>query len=214
MDALARLNSVRPVARGALAMLAAGWLQVSIAPAAEPSSSTQPVGLSSRDRTLIAQAACTEPGSSGADRVEGTRQRGARSIQVEVECRPHTTAHSVPVARHTTCDNAQGAWRCEPGKNALIVPLPNATTVPVLPEGLTQLTALEVIREAAKLTIRPFYRPAVNVMKGRCTVGENRTSTGKGMQSFQIRCGETLVFLTKDCWENQCRYFIPFAQNY
>ena len=53
----------------------------------------------------------------------------------------------MPVARHTTCDNAQGAWRCEPGKNALIVPLPNATTVPVLPEGLTQLTALEVIRE-------------------------------------------------------------------
>lgn len=183
------------------------------APAAE-SASSQVIALSTRDRNLIVQAACVQPGASDADRVEGLRQRGSRPIKVEVECKPHTTAHSVPVARHTTCDNAQGAWRCDPGQDALIVPLPNDTTVPVLPEGVTPLSALEAVREAAKLTIRPFYRPAVNVMKGRCTVGETRTSTSKGMQSFQIRCGETLVVLTRDCWDGQCRYFIPFAQNY
>jgi hypothetical protein len=71
-----------------------------------------------------------------------------------------------------------------------------------------------MIREAAKLTIRPFYRPAVNVMKDKCSVSETRTSSSKNMSSFEINCGETLVVLTKDCWNDQCRYFIPFAQNY
>jgi hypothetical protein len=214
MDALARLRSWRPLASGGIALLVSAVLRVPGAGATETAASNQVIALSTRDRTLIVQAACIQQGSTGADRVEGLRQRGSRPLKVEVECKPHTTTHSVPVARHTSCDNAQGSWRCEPARDALIVPLPNDTTVPVLPEGVPSPSALEAIREAAKLTIRPFYRPAVNVMKGRCTVGETRTSTSKGMQSFQIRCGETLIVLTRDCWDDQCRYFIPFAQNY
>jgi hypothetical protein len=214
MDTLARLRHWHPILSFAIAALASGFMHISAAAAAQATASSQAVGLSSRDRSLIAQVACTQPGSSGADRIEGAWQRGSRTIRVEVECRPHATAHSVPVARHTSCDNAQGAWRCGEGKDALIVPLPNETTVHVLPEGLPPPTVLEVMGEAAKLTIRPFYRPAVHVMKGRCTVSETRTSASKGMRSFQIRCGEALVVLTKDCWEGQCRYFIPFAQNY
>jgi hypothetical protein len=158
--------------------------------------------------------ACAGTGTTGVERIDGTKSRGSRSIQVTVECAPHTTVLSVPVARHVTCDNTQGAWRCDPGRDALLVPLPDQRTLPVLPEDVDPRTAMEVIREAAKLTIRPFYRPAVRVMKGTCTVSKARTAGSEGMNSFRIRCGETLIHLTRDCWDDQCRYFIPFAQNY
>lgn len=74
--------------------------------------------------------------------------------------------------------------------------------------------AAEAVREAAKLTIRPFYRPALRVMRGACSVARTSTSESKSAESFSIRCGETVIVLTKDCWNGGCRYFIPFAQNY
>lgn len=202
-----------PGVSGRVALLLWGLLQGG-AVAGEPAAPAQAVGLSSRDTALIIRAACTQDGATGADRIEGTRQRGSRSIHVEVECKPHSTAHSLPVAHHTTCDNTQGAWRCDPGRQALLVTLPDQTTLPVLADGVDLRAAVQVINEAAKLTIRPFYRPAVKVMKGKCTVSETRTSSSNNMDSFQIRCGQTLIVLTRDCWDGQCRYFIPFAQNY
>lgn len=195
-----------------LALFAWGVNCTSVAGAAAPVVET--VRLSTRDAGFVAQAACTGIGSPGAERVDGTKQRGSHSIQVAVECKPHKTEHSTPVARHTTCDNSQGTWRCGPGRDALLMTLPDQSVLPVLPEGVESRMAVEVIKEAARLTIRPFYRPAVKVMKGRCSVSETRTAGSKGMNNFQIRCGETLIHLTRDCWDDQCRYFIPFAQNY
>jgi hypothetical protein len=195
-----------------IALLAGSTLHAGFAGAAAPAG--EPVNLSTRDAGQVAAAACTGIGAKGADHIAGSRQRGSRWIHVTVECKPHRTDQSVPVARHTTCDNAQGAWRCDPGREALLVAMPDQSILPVLPDGVTSRTAIEAVREAAKLTIRPFYRPAARVMKGRCTVGETRTASSKGMNSFQIRCGETLIVLTRDCWDGQCRYFIPFAQNY
>lgn len=193
-----------------IALLAGGALHAGMAGAAAP----EPVNLSTRDAGLVAKAACTRIGSTGAEHIEGTRRGVSRSIQVTVQCKPHGTDHSVPVARHTTCDNAHGTWRCDPGRDALLVAMPDASTLPVLADGVTSLAAIEAVRQAAKLTIRPFYRPAARVMKGSCTVSETRTARSKGMNSFQIRCGETLIVLTRDCWDGQCRFFIPFAQNY
>lgn len=73
--------------------------------------------------------------------------------------------------------------------------------------------AAEAVREAAKLTIRPFYRPALRVMREACAVSRAK-SPAAGVESFTILCGETQITLTKDCWNGDCRYFIPFALNY
>lgn len=174
-----------------------------------------PVQLSVRDQGLIAALVCTPIGAAGADDLQAwPSHTGASAIHVEVRCQPHATNYSVPVARQASCSGTRGNWNCEPGQDVLRVALPDEPVLTVIPVQVPLKEAAEAVQEAAKLTIRPFYRPAVKVMRGSCTVSCTRTSSMKGARSFAIHCGEARITLTRDCWEGGCRYFIPFAENY
>lgn len=174
-----------------------------------------PVQLSARDQGLIAGMACMPIGAGAVDDLRAWTSRTiAGEIEVQVRCQPHATNYSTPVARQTSCSGMRGSWRCEPGRDVLRVALPDESVVTVIPAQVPLKEAAEAVQEAAKLTIRPFYRPAVKVMRGQCTVSSTRTSPLKGAQSFAIQCGEARITLTRDCWDGGCRYFIPFAENY
>lgn len=182
-----------------------------VAVPAEPSAAA--VQIPARDQQRIAELVCTPIGASGVDAVQARRQ-GTRENIAEVRCLPHATSYSIPVARLATCTGSASRWQCRPRGDALRMTLPDDSVLTVTATDLPLKAAAEAIREAAKLTIRPFYRPAVRVMRDACSVARTSTSTRRGTESFAIHCGETKMVLTKDCWDSGCRYFIPFAENY
>lgn len=175
--------------------------------------SAEQVQISAREQQRIADLVCTPIGAAGVDTIEAARQ-GTRETIVDVRCLPHATNYSVPVVRLATCTGNAGRWQCSPRADALRMTLPDDSMLTVTATDLPLKAAAEAIGEAAKLTIRPFYRPAVRVMRGACSVARTSTSERRGTESFAIRCGETRMVLTKDCWDSGCRYFIPFAENY
>lgn len=178
---------------------------------AEPSGAQ--VKLPARDQQRIGALACTPIGATGVDTVEARRQ-ASREIIAEVRCLPHATSYSVPVVRLATCTGMSGDWQCSTRADALRMRLPDDSVLTVTAKDLPLKAAAEAIREASTLTIRPFYRPAVRVMRGACSVASATTFERRGTESFAIRCSETRIVLTKDCWDSGCRYFIPFAENY
>ena len=179
--------------------------------AAQPTGST--VNLAPRDQVRIAELVCKPIGSAGVDVVQARRSR-AREILAEVRCQPHATDYSVPVARIASCTGSAGRWQCTARADALRMTMPDDSVLTVTATDLPLKAAAEAVREAAKLTIRPFYRPALRVLRDACSVARTSTSDLRGAQSFAIRCGEAMLVLTRDCWDGGCRYFIPFAQNY
>lgn len=205
-----RFSRAATIARALAAALTAVVALQAIA--AESSRTT--ARLATRDRQGVVQTGCIARGAEGAMQVEAWTEKGARTVFVEARCTPHDMLHGVPLARITRCDNAAGAWRCDEGRESLQVTLQTGKMVAVVPNGLPAASAIEAVREAAKLTIRPFYRPAAWVIKDECRVDTGKARGGRRMENFEIRCGETVVFLTKDCGGESCRYFIPFALNY
>lgn len=175
-------------------------------------SEATPVQLSARDQQRIAGLACTPIGAGGVDTLQARRQ--AAGVAAEVRCQPHATNYSVPVARLATCTGSAGRWHCTAAGDVLRMTMPDDSVLSVTATDLPLKDAAEAVREAAKLTIRPFYRPALRVMREACAVSRANASAAAGAVSFTIQCGETLITLTKDCWKGSCRYFIPFALNY
>lgn len=169
--------------------------------------------LAARDLQRIAALICTPIGAGGIDAVHARRQ-GTGEVHAEVRCQPHATDHSVPVARAASCIGKAGQWSCSGKADVLRLNMPDESVLSVTATDLPLKAAAEAVQEAAKLTIRPFYRPALRVMRESCSVARTSTSNSTSAESFAIRCGETLIVLTKDCWNGGCRYFIPFAQNY
>jgi hypothetical protein len=195
--------------------LAVGLGLASAAGATAATAPVLPVQLSVRDQGLIAGMVCMPVGAGAVHDLQAWTSRTATGeIDVQVRCHSHATNYSIPVARQTSCSGKRGSWRCERGHDVLRVTLPDESVVTVIPAQVPLKEAAEAVQEAAKLTIRPFYRPAVKVMRGQCTVSSTRTSSMKGAQSFAIQCGEARIILTRDCWDGGCRYFIPFAENY
>lgn len=182
-----------------------------LAAAAAPAASE--VLLSTRDQQHISGLICTPIGAGGIDAVQARRQ-GAGEIVAEVRCQPHASSYSVPVARRATCTGSAGRWQCAATGDVLRMTMEDESVLSVTAIDLPLKAAAEAAREAAKLTIRPFYRPALRVMRDACTVSRAVTPASKGVESFTIQCGETLITLNKDCWNGDCRFFIPFALNY
>lgn len=208
-------HEARPRGGALVAMYLALCLVPADAAVAAGATPAIPVQLYARDQALIAALVCTPIGAAAVDNLQAwSSRRGASDVQVHVRCQPHATNYSVPVARQTSCSGTRGSWHCEPGHDVLRVALPDESVLTVVPVQVPLKAAAEAVREAAKLTIRPFYRPAVKVMRGQCTVSSTSTSSMKGAESFAIQCGEALIILTRDCWDGGCRHFIPFAENY
>lgn len=190
-----------------------------LAEAASPAaaSTPAPVTLSTRDRSQVVDVACPQQGAGSEATVQVAREPGAtRRLRARVECAPHTQQQGVPVFRVMACENPGGVWQCAPQPEGLRVTLPNDRTLTVFPRAIALPLAIEAVREAAKLTIRPFYRRAIDVMVDTCSIGPSAAGAASGgMSSYEIRCGQAVIYLTRDCAGGQpCRYFIPFAQHY
>jgi hypothetical protein len=80
---------------------------------------TVKVKLNQRDKSRIEELACLKSHAVNAGSIRSTRARGQRTIEVEVECKPHAAEDGYPVAYFTSCDNYIGIWTCEPGHAAL-----------------------------------------------------------------------------------------------
>ncbi|MEJ0099819.1 MAG: hypothetical protein WDO12_08800 [Pseudomonadota bacterium] len=192
----------------ACVLLAAGLMQASAATPAYPAR------ISQRDRSVLAAKACTA-GSSGAERIEGTaRSRNSTATTARVQCAPHATFETLPLVHYTDCSNAAGTWRCEAGHDAIHMKLPNAAVLPVVAQDVPPHMALVAIREASKLLVPPFHKPAIELMQGSCTVSPHGSTPSREMKLFDIRCGRASMLLTQHCWSGGCRYFIPQGEGY
>lgn len=174
-----------------------------------------PVTLSQRDQAQIAAAACGAAGAPGVEQVAAsTREKGSTKISAEVRCRPHAILQAFPVLHYATCGNARGAWRCDAGYDAIHVTLTDSRVLPVVAKGVAPQMAVEAVTEAEKLLVPPFHHPAVDLMRGQCSVEPHPTSPSPEMKLFDIRCAGTSMLLTRHCWTGGCRYFIPQGEGY
>jgi hypothetical protein len=170
---------------------------------------TFPVQLSSHDRGALSRLACASTGAPELDRLEAwTTKRGSGRITVELRCKPHATLESLPLARYVNCDNLTGLWTCGEGRDALMMTLSNASVLAVLPGTVAAHTAIEVVGEAAQLSVPPFHGPALPWLADKCVISQRDAAEFKGATHFRLECTPGVIQLTRDCWQNKCRYFI------
>jgi hypothetical protein len=176
---------------------------------------TWPVTLSQQDRARIVGVACSTAGAAGAESVvASTTRKDSNNISAEVRCKSHATVGKFPVLHYSTCSNAKGTWRCETGYNAVHMTLSNSSVVPVRPMGVTEQVAIEAITEGSKQIVPPFHHPAVDLMRGQCSVSPHPKSPSPEMTLFDITCTGTYMLLTRHCWTGGCRYFISEGKGY
>jgi hypothetical protein len=174
-----------------------------------------PARLTAQDKERIAIAACgSSTAVAASSMVATTTTRGSSRNTVDVRCPPHGSLGRSAIAHVTTCSNAQGAWRCEAGDEAILVRLSNATVVPVIATNIPPLQAVVLITAASKEIVPPFHTPAVTMLRGQCRISPNPKTPSPDMQQFDIRCTGTSMQLTKLCWSGGCRYFIPQGEGY
>ena len=125
-----------------------------------------------------------------------------------MRCKPHAVQQTLPVARHVECRNAKGPWSCDAGQDALLMTLPDASVLAVLPGTVPARSAIAVVREAMQLTVPPFHAPARSLLKDRCRVSQQEAVEFKGATHFRLECTPGVIQLTRDCWNDKCRYFI------
>ncbi len=165
--------------------------------------------LSGRDRTLIAAAACTGSGASGASQIEATAATGNSPSQVFVRCEPHRMEEGLPVAHQTNCQREKSAWRCDAGDDALLMTLQDFTVTALVPRGgLGARAALAAATEMARLSVPPFHGPAYPLMKGTCTLHQAQKAEFTGAAHFSLDCTGASLSMTRHCAKNRCRYFI------
>jgi hypothetical protein len=187
----------------------------SLAAGAGAAVQTAPVSLGQKDRTQVTAAACGSVGVTAAERLRAyTAKPGAASITVEVYCQPHAKIGAFPLFRYNTCRNAAGTWRCDAGKDAVQMTLPDSRPLPVIADGVAPQLAVEIITEGTKLQVPPFHHPAILLMRGECKVSPHPTSPSPQMKRFDIACDDSTMLLTKDCWQAGCRYFISEGTGY
>jgi hypothetical protein len=173
------------------------------------------VTLGQKDRTQVTAAACGSVGVAAADRLRASSVRqGAGPITVEVYCKPHAKIGAFPLFRYNNCRSVAGAWRCEAGKDAIHMTLPDARLLPVIADAVAPQLAVEIITEGTKLQVPPFHHPAIQLMRGECRVSPHPTSPSPQMKRFDIACDGSSMLLTKDCWQAGCRYFISEGTGY
>jgi hypothetical protein len=196
------ISVVLTVCMGISFVLASG-LCGATAPEAQAKFETQ---LSSRDRGLLAGIACEAP---AADQFHAwTDKRGSSRVAVTVRCKPHAVQQTLPVARYVDCSNARGTWTCGAGLDALLMTLPDASVLAVVPGAVPPRTAIAVVRQAMQLSIPPFHASSLPLLKDRCNVSQREAVEFKGATHFQLECTPGVMQLTRDCWKDKCRYFI------
>lgn len=89
-----------------------------------------------------------------------------------------------------------------------MITLSNASVLAVLPGTVAARTAIEVIGETAQLSVPPFHGPAMPWLKDKCVISQGGTAEFKGATHFRLECTPGVIQLTRDCWQNKCRYFI------
>lgn len=176
-------------------------------PAGALAAQAYPVKLSARDQQLIAAAACSDAGATGAERIEATTaKRGATSMDATVQCRAHRIEAAMPVAHHSSCHNRAGKWTCAAGYDALQVVI-RKETVSVVARGIQPAVAVDVVTRASGMTYPPFTEPAWPIFKGTCAVGIVPSPGRAGLTRYAIDCSGGTLEMNKLCWKEGCTHF-------
>ena len=188
-------------------LLAASGLCVGAQAAAPAQGNT--VQLSTRDRSLVADAACRGVGATGAERLDAyTLGRGAARIHVSVQCASHRQEESLPLAHYTTCSNGSGVWRCQDGYDAVQMRMPDSSVVAVRAGDVGFETATELIRAAQKLVYPPFHTPARTLLHGTCVVTRRPDIYSAEFERYGVDCDAGSFAISKVCPAGKCGYFI------
>lgn len=164
------------------------------------------VQLSSRDRAQVTAAACGAGRDAG--QLRAARQGKGSAVEVTIRCAPHRTEASLPVAHVTTCSSDKGLWHCAPGQDALMVTLGDSPALALVPGAVPARDALYLVAEADKLAVPPFQKPARGWLQGQCTVAQVRAASFRGGTIFDLKCTPGTLLVTRDCWNDRCRFFI------
>lgn len=165
------------------------------------------VHLSTLDTHLVIELSCKRIGASAAEQVWAfTRKSVSKTIHVAIVCKPHAIEESFPVVHYASCDNQIGIWRCT-GFNALQVKMPDSRILSVVPDGAVARTAVEVVLEAAKLTVPPSLDPALPYLREKCWV-KAPAMQPDGTELFDVDCSGSGVVVKRRCSDGHCDYSI------
>jgi hypothetical protein len=193
-------------------MLALLFLSATTAVAAATAqvAATFPVQLSRQDRGAITRTVCSDAAAPEAERIHAsTTKRGAATVQVEVQCRPHRMDGPFPIARRASCSNRTGQWRCDDAHEAAQAPVPlTDDPVVVIPVGLTPRAAAEIVVETSQLLAPPFSEPGRWYYGGECRVGKSSAPAKRGIEPFDLQCKNGRLAVSRYCTNGRCNYFI------
>jgi hypothetical protein len=171
------------------------------------------VHLSALDTREVIERSCKRIGASAAEQVSAfTRKSGPKTILVRIVCKPHAIEESFPLAHYATCDNKIGVWRCT-GFNALQVKMPDSSILSVVPDGAVTRTAVEVVLEAARLTVPPSQNPALPYLRENCRVKAPAIQPD-GTELFDVDCSGSSVVVKRQCSDGPCHYSIVSGEDY
>jgi hypothetical protein len=171
------------------------------------------VRLSTLDTRLVVERSCKRIGASAAEQVGAfTRKSGSKAIHVRIVCKPHAIEESFPVVHFASCDNKLGIWRCN-GFDALQVKMPDSSILSVIPDGVVARTAVEVVFEAAKLTVPPRQDPALPYLRQKCWV-KAPAMQPDGTEHFDVDCSGSSVVVKRLCSDGPCHYTIVSGEDF
>jgi hypothetical protein len=167
------------------------------------------VQLSRPDRVHITQAACADTATPEAERIDAfTARRGAATVQVAVQCKPHRMDGPFPIARRASCSNRTGQWRCEDAHETAHAAILHSDAVAVVPIGLTPRAAAEIVVETSQLKAPPFSEPGRWYYGGECRVKRADSPAKQGIEPFDLQCKGGRLAVSRYCTNGRCNYFI------
>ncbi len=168
-----------------------------------------PAQLSIVDQRLVLKAACLGAQTQKAKDIEASiGSPGSEIIDVIVRCAPRRKENLPSSSHHTNCDNRSGMWHCAEGHEDVQTQISESLVVTVAAINVDPETAIEVVKEAAKLVVPPFGESAVSFMSGECLVARDADDFLGEFPLFTVGCDDGHIELFKTCPPNGCQYVV------
>lgn len=136
------------------------------------------------------------------------REVGASRLVASVLCVAHGKEGEIPVARAAQCEKKAGAWKCAEARDALVMTLYDDSVLALVVEGVRAVEAIQVVNTIADMATPPFQNGAIDVLQDQCVLRQLPKALFKGATHFTLDCMPATVAVTRDCWDNRCRFFI------
>jgi hypothetical protein len=168
----------------------------------------QAAALPEGERLQVLRQVCGSSTTSAPDSTSIETRGDSRASAAFVRCAPHRVESRLLVANVATCTRERRDWQCAPAREAMLVTLPDGSSLAVTHADLSADAAVGAILEATRLTVPPFHKHARQFMKEQCNVRQLPESLFAGATHFVVTCPALEMAVTRHCHQGNCRWFV------